>query len=113
MSVVTSLFVTPDTRADDALPAADAAQVDLGRKTYTSFCTRCHGIRLVTGGLGFDLRTFPSEDKARFVRSVSNGVRAMPAWGGVLKAEDIDAVWAYIGSVNGWGASASAPAPAQ
>ena len=60
------------------------------------------------GGAFFDLRTFPREDKARFVRVVANGQKAMPAWGGVLKPEDIDAVWTYIGSVNGWDAAASA-----
>lgn len=109
-------------RAGDAVPASNATaqaevqaeqQAEVGRKTYTSYCTRCHGIRLVTGGLGFDLRTFPSGDKARFVRSVTNGLRAMPALGGLLTPEDIDAIWAYIGSVNGWSPAPPAPVPAQ
>jgi mono/diheme cytochrome c family protein len=82
--------------------------VAAGRKTYTSLCARCHGLNLVTSGIGYDLRTFPKGDKERFVRSVNKGVRAMPAWEGVIKPDQIDAVWAYIGSVNGWGASAAA-----
>ena len=86
--------------------AADPAEA--GRKLYVSSCTRCHGINLVTNGIGFDLRTFPPGEKERFVRSVTNGKGAMPAWGGTLKLEQIDLVWAYIGSVNGWKA-ASAP----
>lgn len=94
--------------ADAASPAELEAQVEAGRKTYTAYCTRCHGIRLASTGLGFDLRTFPREEKARFVRVVSTGLRAMPAWGGVLKPEDIDAIWAYMGSVNGWDAAAPA-----
>ena len=88
-------------RADEPSPA------ELGRKTYTSYCARCHGFNLVMVRGTFDLRRFPEEEKERFVRSVSKGVRAMPAWEGTVKPEEIDAIWAYIGSVNGW---PSAPA---
>jgi mono/diheme cytochrome c family protein len=88
-------------RADEPSPA------EQGRKTYTSYCARCHGFNLVMVTGTFDLRTFPKDDKDRFVRSVSKGLRAMPAWEGSLKPEEIDAVWAYIGSVNGWSAAAS------
>lgn len=89
------------------VPEAEAAEA--GRKLYVSSCTRCHGINLVTNGIGFDLRTFPQNDKERFVRSVTNGKGAMPAWGGTLKPAQIDLLWAYIGSVNGWPPAASAP----
>ena len=42
---------------------------------------RCHGINLVnTSSAFFDLRTFPPNDKERFLRSVTNGLRAMPAY---------------------------------
>lgn len=79
--------------------------VDAGRKTYTSYCARCHGINMATPGGGtFDLRTLRPDEKERFVRSVSKGVRAMPAWEGTLKSTDIDAIWSYLGSVNGWAA---------
>ena len=90
-----------------AQPAA-ADAVEAGRKLYVSSCTRCHGINLVTNGIGFDLRTFPQADKERFVRSVTQGKGAMPAWGATLKPEQLDLIWAYIGSLNGWKA-ASAP----
>lgn len=95
-----------------AARAADVSQVDLGRRTYTSMCARCHGLNLVSNGIGFDLRTFPAHDKERFVRSVTKGLRAMPAWEGIVKPEQIDAIWAYIGSVNGWPAAAAAQAQA-
>jgi mono/diheme cytochrome c family protein len=77
-------------------------EVEAGRKLYVSACQRCHGINLVTNGIGFDLRTFPPTGKERFVRSVTEGVRAMPAWGTTLKPEQLDLIWAYIGAVNGW-----------
>jgi mono/diheme cytochrome c family protein len=89
-------------------PAAHAQQdapvdpAEAGRKVYVYSCQRCHGIRLASMGIGFDLRTFPKDDKARFVESVTNGKRAMPAWKGIVKPEEIEAIWAYIGSVNGW-----------
>jgi cytochrome c55X len=84
-----------------AAPAAPSA--DAGRKVYVSSCTRCHGINLVvTGSSFYDLRTFPPGEKERFFRSVSKGLRAMPAWEGTLSAEQIESLWLYIGSVNGW-----------
>ena len=84
--------------ADEPSPA------ELGRKTYTSYCARCHGFNLVMVTGTFDLRRFPQEEKERFVRSVLKGVRAMPAWEGTVKPGEIEAIWAYVGSVNGWGA---------
>lgn len=100
----------PTTQAGPVAKAAPAVEAgpsaDVGRKIYTSFCTRCHGVNLsVSSPAFFDLRTFPRGDKERFVRSVSKGVRAMPAWEGIIKPEDIDALWSYIGSVNGWTSS--------
>jgi len=88
-------------------PNAGAAEVEAGRKLYVSACQRCHGIDLVTNGIGFDLRTFPPNDKERFVRSVTEGVRAMPAWGPTLKRDQLDLLWAYLGAVNGWEAGAA------
>jgi cytochrome c55X len=105
----TALAVNAGAQQDPAsAPAAASAPTaqptaEAGRRVYTSFCVRCHGINLVsTSSAFFDLRTFPPNDKERFLRSVTNGLRAMPAWGGMLKPEQMEAVWLYIGSVNGW-----------
>lgn len=78
------------------------ALVTSGKRIYTGMCTRCHGISLVSNGIGFDLRKFPPDGRERFERSVNEGLRAMPAWKTILKPGDTDAIWAYIGSVNGW-----------
>jgi cytochrome c55X len=89
--------------AQQAAPALSAeAMVDLGRRTYTLSCARCHGINLVSNGLGFDLRQFPQGERERFDRALKNGLRAMPAMGAALTAQQQDAIWAYLGSVNGW-----------
>jgi mono/diheme cytochrome c family protein len=111
MSVGLRVVIAGVLASASALAAAQAAApeaVEAGRKIYVSSCTRCHGINLVTNGIGFDLRTFPQNDKERFVRSVTQGKGAMPAWGATLKAEQIDLLWAYVGAVNGW-KPASAP----
>jgi len=44
----------------------------------------------------FDLRKFPRDQQTRFVTSVSKGKNSMPPWGGLLSAEDIDNLWAYV-----------------
>jgi cytochrome c5 len=80
-----------------------AAFVETGRRTYVTFCTRCHGVNLVTtGGIGPDLRKFPADGRERFTNAVLKGVRAMPAWEGTIKPEQVYAIWAYMGAVNGW-----------
>jgi cytochrome c55X len=97
------LAVSAGTALAAAQSAPDAADLaSAGRKIYAMSCQRCHGLNLATNGIGFDLRTFPPGDKGRFVRSVLNGKNAMPAWSGTLKAEQIELLWAYVGSVNGW-----------
>jgi mono/diheme cytochrome c family protein len=75
----------------------DPALADKGRKVYYVNCTKCHGLNMVTPGGGFfDLRTFPADEKPRFLESVNNGKRAMPAWKESLKADEVEALWSYV-----------------
>jgi len=69
-----------------------------GKQLYVTNCVHCHGINMVTPGtVAFDLRQFPQDDHARFVNSVTNGKNnRMPAWGDLLKPDDIEALWAYV-----------------
>ncbi|HXD04675.1 MAG TPA: cytochrome c [Burkholderiaceae bacterium] len=77
----------------DAVPSAAR-----GKQLYTSFCARCHGIDMVNTGTSFDLRSFPRDQKERFVRSVTQGVRAMPAWGARFREDELDSLWLYVSS---------------
>ena len=98
--------------ADSAAPAQAGAdksnpdvnqQIAQGKELYHRMpCVRCHGGNCVqNSSAAFDLRTFPHDDKARFVNSVKNGKNGrMPPWGDVLKPEEIDQLWAYVQSVG-------------
>lgn len=80
-----------------AAQPAQAQAADKGRQLYNSYCARCHGLNMVTPGSAFfDLRTLRSDEQERFERSVSQGLRAMPAWGSILKPDDMQALWAYV-----------------
>lgn len=90
----------PRTNQPSADPSsADPQMVAGGQRMYRDYCQRCHGMNMVSpGGAFFDLRKFPVDQKSRFVNSVVHGKRAMPAWGGVLKPDEIDSLWAYVSS---------------
>lgn len=71
-------------------------QVKRGAEVYAANCESCHGVRMIGPPWAIDLATFPRDSPARFVDSVTNGVRTMPPWGDVLKPDDIQALWAYV-----------------
>ena len=74
-------------------------QIEAGAKMYAQRCATCHGQKMQNpdAELGaFDLRYFPREDHDRFVSSVKDGKNTMPAWGGLISAADIEALWAYL-----------------
>ncbi len=70
-------------------------QIQRGAATFAEYCTPCHGERMSNPEL-FDLKTFPPDQRARFINSVTNGKNAMPPWRGQLKHEDIEALWSYV-----------------
>jgi mono/diheme cytochrome c family protein len=86
----------------EALCAQSANTTELaarGRQIYALSCSRCHGPNMVSVGTSaYDLRRFPLDQKDRFVNSVTKGLRVMPAWGGLLSPEQIEALWAYVAS---------------
>jgi len=72
------------------------AQIQAGAEIYARTCSPCHGAHMADPNAAADLRTFPRDQKSRFVRSVTKGKNQMPPWGDLLKPEDIDALWAYV-----------------
>src|SRR5438105_4541299 len=72
------------------------AQVRLGAEIFERNCAPCHGPRMQDPESAFDLRKFPRNQHDRFVNSVTRGKNQMPPWGDMLKAEEVEALWAYV-----------------
>lgn len=76
--------------------------IEQGRALFQRTCSHCHGINMVNSGTTvYDLRRFPVDDPARFLNSVANGKGNMPSWKDVLTPEQIELLWAYVGSRGG------------
>lgn len=69
-----------------------------GAVVYANRCAGCHGdqLRHNSGSPAFDLRRLRPDEHDRFVDSVIAGKDNMPSWYGILKPEEIEAIWAYI-----------------
>jgi mono/diheme cytochrome c family protein len=76
-------------------PAITPEQVKRGSGLYAQHCAPCHGVRMQDPD-AFDLRKFPRDGHARFVRSVTHGKNSMPPWGGLLQPDEIASLWAYV-----------------
>jgi len=96
-------------RADDEIPGANPLSGDQnaireGKSWFRGICGNCHG-GLADGrgerGTGSDLRKFNKGFKG-FVEVVKKGrevpgrIQNMPAWGAVLKEEQIYQIGAYL-----------------
>lgn len=82
--------------------AADDDKLAAATGVYNQFCLHCHGPAMVNPGTGsFDLRKFPVDDKARFYNSVKNGKGDMPAWGDILRPDELDLLWYYVATRGG------------
>jgi cytochrome c oxidase subunit 2 len=81
---------------DDA--PSDAAGGDAsGQEIYEANCARCHGPN-GEGGVGMPLGDGAVEDSLTLegqIEVITDGRNAMPAWGGQLSAEEIEAVAVY------------------
>ena len=87
--------------ADDT-PRFTAEAIAKGREQYQRTCVHCHGFNMVNAGTTvFDLRKFPLDQPDRFRQSVMQGKGAMPSWKDALTPEQIDWLWAYVGSRGG------------
>jgi cytochrome c55X len=87
-----------DTGPAPAGPAAEAGQVQSGKALYAQHCSHCHGFGMVNAGnVVPDLREFPTDNKQRFVDTVTHGKNnRMPPWGDLLSPTEIDELWAYV-----------------
>lgn len=97
--------------------ADDAEIFKKAEGTYKTFCSHCHGLKMVSPGTSsFDLRKWPKDKKAGFANSVLNGKGDMPAWGDVLLPDELELLWYYVRTRAGkepepFDSSAVEPAP--
>jgi mono/diheme cytochrome c family protein len=84
--------------ATTTAPAAAQSLVEKGDTLYHNRCAGCHGeqLKAFAGGPAFDLRRLRPDEHDRFVESVISGKDNMPSWYGILKMDEIEAIWAYI-----------------
>ena len=78
--------------------AQNASQVEAGDMLYEEHCSSCHGENLRSSGAMPDLRALGAGDRSRFDKMVSEGKDQMPPFQGVLNAQQLDQLWAYIRS---------------
>jgi mono/diheme cytochrome c family protein len=71
-------------------------KIKLGAGIYSQNCGPCHGPHMADPQGAFDLRTFPPDQKERFLTSVTKGKNSMPPWGGLFNADEIESLWAYV-----------------
>ena len=93
LAVAVALCCATAAAQDQSFPPQ---QIATGAEIYARNCSPCHGPRMQDPESAFDLRKFPPGEHDRFVRSVTNGKNQMPAWGDMLKGDDIEALWAYV-----------------
>jgi mono/diheme cytochrome c family protein len=102
-AVISVLVISVSSAYAEETDRASASEAETemaakGKQLYAHHCSHCHGFNMVNPGtVAYDLRQFPQNDKARFVHSVTQGKNGrMPQWGDLLKAEEIDEIWAYV-----------------
>jgi quinohemoprotein ethanol dehydrogenase len=76
--------------------AQDPSQIEAGEQLYDEHCATCHGEQLRTTGSAADLKQLGASDRPRFDKALAEGRGQMPSWQGVLSADEMDQLWAYI-----------------
>lgn len=90
------------TLAQANTPRFTAEQIERGRDQFHRTCAQCHGRNMVNSGTTvFDLRKFPTDQAERFVNSVTHGKGNMPSFKDALAPEQVELLWAYVGSRGG------------
>jgi hypothetical protein len=68
------------------------------RRDRTGASKTCHGVKLRRTGAMPDLKEQKADGRARFDQMVMGGRGQMPAWQGIIGANELDQLWAYIRS---------------
>jgi len=80
-------------------PTGSDEQIALGHAVYVERCLACHGFSAVSGGLIKDLRLSNAAVHEQWQEIVLGGQRqgpGMPAFAGIISAEESEAVRLYV-----------------
>jgi alcohol dehydrogenase (cytochrome c)/quinohemoprotein ethanol dehydrogenase len=87
-------------RLEPPKPFGDEEMIEAGRIGWAKFCTGCHGIEAIAGGVLPDLRWSPHIASAESFKSiVIDGVlsdKGMVSWAKDLSEQDAEAIRAYV-----------------
>jgi quinohemoprotein ethanol dehydrogenase len=77
---------------------ADTAAVDAGGKLYDGYCSQCHGIHAVSGGVLPDLRKLTSEKHQMFLGILYGGrvPDGMPSFADAFTPEQVEQIHQYL-----------------
>lgn len=81
-----------------AMAAGDA---EAGNSLYHTYCSVCHGPRMMNSGArADDLRKMKPSEMGKFKKVVKEGRRGpkgeMPSWADILTDQEIADLWAYV-----------------
>ena len=78
--------------------SADTAAVEAGAKLYDGYCSQCHGIHAVSGGVLPDLRKLTEEKHQMFLGILYGGrvPDGMPSFADAFTPEQVDQVHQYL-----------------
>jgi quinohemoprotein ethanol dehydrogenase len=77
---------------------ADAATVEAGAKLYDGYCSQCHGIHAVSGGVLPDLRMLAPEKHEQFL-GILHGARipdGMPSFAEAFSMDQMGQIHQYL-----------------
>jgi mono/diheme cytochrome c family protein len=95
-SAVVAFSLMSSSAVAQEVPNFPKDQIAAGAEIYSVNCSPCHGARMQDAGSAFNLRKFPSDQRERFVTSVTGGKGQMPPWGDFFQPDQLEALWAYV-----------------
>jgi quinohemoprotein ethanol dehydrogenase len=91
--------VAPTAAKSDRVPPAVTADVTPGKQLYGQFCSVCHGMGTISGGLVADLRQSSDATREHFQQIVLQGLlkpAGMPSFEDSLKPADVEQIKLYV-----------------
>ncbi|WP_222941895.1 PQQ-dependent dehydrogenase, methanol/ethanol family [Pseudomonas veronii] len=91
--------VAPTAAKSDRVPPAVTADVTPGKQLYGQFCSACHGMGTISGGLVADLRQSSDATREHFQQIVLQGLlkpAGMPSFEDSLKPADVEQIKLYV-----------------